>query len=188
MTAGWRIGLGALILAATVPPPLAAWWEAGMVRHMLGQIPLLVLAGVLIAPRGTGQGPGAGADPLAIAAVLVAVFCLLFWMIPRWLDAAVGDGRVDAAKIASLVLLAGILPGWAWPRLGLVARAFVWVHVATMFGTLGILYRIAPDRLCTSYLVSEQEGLGFWSLVVAGVMVALGTLAALSGRGLARSD
>lgn len=151
---------GLLLIAAT--PPLAGWWEAGLVRHMLMQIPMLVLSGILLAravtPRVTPAVPVDNAK--GVATVLVAAFCLTFWMLPRWLDAAVADGRVDAAKIGTLVLLAGLPLGWGWPRLGTVAKAFVWSHLIAMFAILGVLYLGFPDRLCNSYLISEQSVLG----------------------------
>lgn len=174
----WRPALGLAILIVTVP--FAGWWEAGLVRHVLGHIPLLVLAGALLAPRGGGRA----SQPVAIAAILVAVFCVAFWMIPRWLDAAVNGRGVDAVKMASLVLLAGMPVGWAWPRLVPLARGFVLAQLASMFGILGAIYLIAPVRLCNNYLVDEQTVLGRLALAVALAMVLAGLVAALAGRAL----
>lgn len=166
---------GALLLFAAVPP-IASWWEAALIRHMLVQIPILVLSGALLAPA-TAQHMPSGAPPgqsESVAAILLAAFCLAFWMLPRWLDAAVADWRVDAAKIVTLVLLAGLPLGWGWSRLHTVAKAFVWVHAASMFVILGVLYLTFPDRLCNSYLVSEQSALG-------ALMLSLGILLGLAG-------
>lgn len=157
-----------IILGLTLSPGLLHWWEGGMLRHMLGQIPLLVLAGALLAPRAPLGGPGAQALP--VAAVFATGFCLAFWMLPRWFDAAVTDARVDAAKVVTLVLLAGLPLGWAWPRLGAVARGFVWAHVIGMAAVLGVLYLGFPDRLCNNYLESEQFRLGQAMLALAGAL------------------
>ncbi|MBW7920937.1 MAG: hypothetical protein H3C51_02425 [Rubellimicrobium sp.] len=181
MTARLRVVSGLLILAATVP--FASWWEAGLVRHVLGHVPLLVAAGALLAPRG-GRPVG---QPTAIAAVLVAAFCIAFWMIPRWLDAAVNSPAVDAAKMASLVLLAGVPVGWAWPRLAPLARGFVLAQLASMFGILGAVWLAAPVRLCNNYLVDEQTVLGRIALAVAVAMVVAGLVAALAGPGITRA-
>jgi len=171
------------LLAITTAPPLAVWWEAALLRHMLMQVPMLTLAGVLIgslvaqrSPPETGAGQLEG-----VAAALLAIFCLMFWMLPRWLDAAVNDPRVDAAKIGSLVLLAGLPLGWGWPRLGALARSFIWVHAISMLIALGILYLTFPDRLCNSYLVSEQPALGRTLLGLAAILGAAGGARALFG-------
>lgn len=168
-----RLGAAVLILALTLSPGLLRWWEGGMLRHMLGQIPLLVLAGALLVPQPPGRRPGrAAADGqgLALAAVLVTGFCLAFWMLPRWFDAAVTAARVDAAKAVTLVLLAGLPLGWAWPRLGPVARGFVWAHLIGMLAALGVLYPGFPERLCNNYLESEQLRLGQAMLALAGAL------------------
>lgn len=174
----WRVLAAVAILLATAPPPLASWWEGAMVRHMLGQFPLLLLAGALLAPRGgrTGQAE-------AIAAILVAAFCISFWMIPRWLDAAVNSYGVDLMKMTTLVLLAGVPAGWAWPRLAPLARTFVLAQLASMFGILGTLYLVAPVRLCNNYLVTEQTVLGRAAITVALGIILAGLVAALVGRG-----
>lgn len=170
--------LAAAILLATIP--FAPWWEGAMVRHMLGQIPLLVLAGALLVPPGGRPAT----QPAAIAAILVAVFCISFWTIPRWLDAAVNRRGVDAVKIASLVLLAGMPAGWAWPRLAPLARGFVLAQLASMLGILGSIWLVAPVRLCNNYLVDEQQVLGRTALALAVAIVLAGLVAALAGRSL----
>lgn len=181
MTGRWRMVAGLVLLVAAVAP--AAWWEGAMVRHMLGQIPLLVLAGALLAPRGAGRTADQPAgQPQAIAAILLAAFCVSFWMIPRWLDAAVNARGVDAVKMASLVLLAGVPAGWAWPRLVPLARGFVLAQLASMIGIVGALYLMSPVRLCNNYLVDEQTVLGRAALAVAVAIVIAGLVAALAGR------
>lgn len=179
-----RIVAAVVILLMTVPPPLAQWWEGAMVRHMLGQYPLLVLAGALLVPPDGRAGRDAG-QAGAVAAILVTVFCISFWMIPRWLDAAVNSYGVDLVKMTTLVLLAGIPAGWAWPRLAPLARAFVLAQLASMFGILGTIYLVAPVRLCNNYLVDEQTILGRSAIIVALGIVIAGLVAALRGRGIA---
>lgn len=179
----WRTVAAVVILLVTVPPPFAQWWEGAMVRHMLGQYPLLVLAGALLAPPGRGIGRDSG-QAGAIAAILIAAFCISFWTIPRWLDAAVNSYGVDLVKVTTLVLLAGIPAGWAWPRLAPLARAFVLAQLASMFGILGTIYLVAPVRLCNNYLVNEQTILGRSAIAVALGIVLAGLVVALWGRGI----
>lgn len=163
----YRFVIAACLLLAAAMPPAAAWWEASLPRHVLGQIPLLIAAGALAVPLTTRvvspelKGEAAGA-------VLLAAFCLSFWMLPRWLDAAVDDVIIDLVKIVSLVVLAGLPLGWGWSRLGLVARGFVWLQAVGMLAILGFVYLTFPERLCNNYLVSEQAVLGALMLSLSG--------------------
>ena len=180
-----RIAAALLLLMVLVLPPLRHWWEAGMVRHMLGQIPLLVLAGCLVGPLllpRRQSGPG-WQQSEAVAATIIGLVSLAFWMLPRWLDAAVVDPWVDLAKILSLPLLGGIPLSWGWVRLRMVARGFVWIHVLTMWLILGVLYLGYPERLCNNYLASEQAALGHASLYVAAALGLGAALLALFGGG-----
>ncbi|MCC7025050.1 MAG: hypothetical protein IT338_19620 [Thermomicrobiales bacterium] len=175
------VAAGLLLIAAV--PPLAWWWEASLVRHMLMQIPMLVLAGFLLGTL-VAPSPDLGVREEragGIAAVLLATFCVTFWMIPRWLDAAVASHRVDAIKIMTLVLLAGLPLAWGWPRLGPVARGFVWVQAISMAIVLGLLYLTFPNRLCNSYLVNEQAILGIAMLGIAGFLGLAGAVPVLFG-------
>lgn len=176
----YRLAIAAGLLVVAAAPPAAAWWEASMPRHMLGQFPLLVAAGALVASMPTQAVPP-GRHAEAVAAVLLAAFCLAFWMLPRWLDAAVSDGIVDLVKMATLVLLAGLPLGWGWRRLGSVARGFVGLQAVGMLAVLGFLYLTFPDRLCNNYLVSEQAILGALMLSLSGSLGLAIILRALVG-------
>ncbi|MCL4767043.1 MAG: DUF1404 family protein [Hyphomicrobiaceae bacterium] len=177
--------LATVLLVIAVVPPLSAWWEASLVRHLLLQVPMLVLAGLIfgsLLARRSRFLPGSG-QMEGVAAVLLAAFCLAFWMLPRWLDAAVADPRVDAAKAGSLVLLAGLPLGWGWSRLRPVARAFIWANAVSMLAAMGVLYLTFPDRLCNNYLASEQPELGRALLGLALVLGLAGAARAmLDGR------
>lgn len=177
-----RLAVAGVLFLLAAAPPFVWWWEASLARHLLGQFPLLVLAGVTLGLPGHGRA--VPRDHLAgLAAVLLAVFTLAFWMLPRWLDAAVGDARVDALKIATLVLLTGMPLAWGWARLGIVARGVIQANAISMFLILGVLYRTFPDRLCNNYLASEQPAVGAGMFVIAGLLALAGALPALLGTG-----
>ena len=76
-----------------------------MVRHSLIQIPLLAISGALLVARRNEVGP----NPLALPALLVALFTSTIWMLPRMLDASLSDQNVELAKIITIPLLIGIL-------------------------------------------------------------------------------
>ncbi len=167
--------------------PFGAWLESTMTSHVLLEIPLLVAVGVIfgawLAPHlarvlRTCNGGG-------IPGILIAVFGLAFWMIPRWLDAALVEPWVGAIKYVSLVGLVGMPLAWSWTRLHPIARGVVKVEFLVMLFRLGWLYLISPERLCNNYLLSDQVWLGR-GFLVAGVALSIiwlvplffGTLAA----------
>src|SRR5690606_13444330 len=104
-----------------------------------------------------------------------------FWMLPRWLDAAVVSWRIDAAKMVTLVLFGGLPLGWGWARLGELARASVWANLISMLAAVAVLYMSFPDRLCNTYIYGEQLALGWSMLVVAIVLGLIGAARALFG-------
>jgi hypothetical protein len=98
---------------------------------------------------------------------LVAVFAILFWMLPRYIDAALIDPVVALAKFVSIPLFVGgsLAIGWAGAHPFL--RGFVKANAISMLGVLAFLYLHAPVRICNSYLVADQERLGFAFLMAA---------------------
>jgi hypothetical protein len=140
--------------------------EAGMLSHALIQLPCLVLAGFLAVARPVERR----AEPLALPALLVALFSAVIWMLPRQLDASLDDPFVEGAKLVSLPLLVGYPLGWSWPRLSGITRAFVWSNLVSMLVVLGWLYRAAPLRVCSYYLLQEQDALGVAYLCLAAVI------------------
>jgi len=160
---------GVLLYMMLVAPPVAGWLEGSMVGHVLVQIPLLALAGGLFA-RGVSGGRGsalAGFNAGGILGLLVAVFAVTVWMLPRMLDAALRSALVETAKFTTVPLLVGAPLAVSWPLLPPVARGFVWANVISHAAVLGWLYSVAPNRLCTRYLFDQQATLGMTLLIVA---------------------
>jgi len=169
------LGGAALILLAVLPP-LAPILEARLPTHVLGQYPAVVAGGALIGAR---LARGRAASWSAAPALLAAVLALVFWLLPRWIDASLADPAVRAAKAASLVLLAGAPLGWGWVRAGALLRGFLVANAATMLAVMGWLLLATPARLCNAYLVTDQRMLGAGFLVAAACLVL-----ALAVRGL----
>jgi len=164
-----RVLIGTGLLLAIVATPLGPTMTATMPGHVLLQIPLLVAVGVLLgrwlAPWiETRLGPwNAGGIP----GILLASFAVGFWMIPRWLDGALTSTTVEAAKVASLVLLAGMPLALSWQRLHPIARGVVKIELLAMLFRLGWLYLISPERFCNNYLLTDQVWLGRGMIAVA---------------------
>jgi hypothetical protein len=164
------LGLG-LFIAATLPP-VAAQLEANMVWHVLLQLPMLALAGWLVA-RGLPARLLAAIDrynEYGIPGILIVIFVGLCWMIPRVLDAALQSPMVALAKYVSIPLLVGAPLALSWPRMPTIARAFVWIELLAMLVRLGWLYLAAPTRLCSNYSLGDQILLGKLLLIIAATL------------------
>lgn len=170
VTPARRAGAGAALWGLLLAPPVRHALEATMARHMLVQIPLLAGAGWLMAgaiPHRAVAGI-ARWDAGGISAFLLASMTGLVWMLPRALDAAVGDPAAAAAKFVSVPLLIGMSLALGWPRMGFVVRGvLLFEAIATAF-RLGWLYLVSPQRLCSNYLLGDQQQVGRLLLAIGG--------------------
>ncbi len=177
----WAWGL--LLIWVVALPATRRALEASMVAHMLVQIPLLVLAGALLArciPAKLRRG-FEELDAHGVPGMLAAAFASSYWMLPRALDAALSDPLAELAKFWSLPLLVGVPLALSWPRMGPIGRGFVLANAISMIAVVGWLYREAPVRLCSWYLVDQQVLLGNALLALALLAGAGCTLRAFIG-------
>ena len=79
---------------------------------------------------------------------------------PLALDAALDDSSVTLAKFLSIPLLIGAPVALSWPHAGFVVRGVVLLEVIATAFRLGWLYLISPVRLCSNYLLDDQQQLG----------------------------
>lgn len=133
--------------------------EAHPVTHMLVQMPALVLAGALMVPPTAASSRSRWNDG-GWAGLIVAVGTLVLWMLPRSIDAALAEPRVDLLKFVSLPLLAGVPLALGWARAHPLLRGFLQAKAVSMCGVLAFLYLHAPVRLCNGYLETAQRELG----------------------------
>lgn len=166
MRARRALALATFLAALLLRKPL----EADLVAHVLGQLPLLVLAGALIArdlidPRADWNRGG-------VAALLAAGFMAAFWMLPRTIDAALNGRSMEAAKFIMMPAL-GMALATGWTRAAPLLRAFLKAQAVSMCGVLAFLYSHAPVRLCNFYLVDDQIRLGYAFLFLVPALVVL---------------
>ncbi|HEU4993477.1 MAG TPA: hypothetical protein VFT29_01585 [Gemmatimonadaceae bacterium] len=165
----------ALILVLALPPVRHAL-ERVMVVHMLVQIPLLAVAGALIAvslpTRLTSIFVSWNAR--GVTGTLLALIVSSWWMVPRALDLALAEPLMEVTKFVSLPLLVGIPVALSWRSLGGMGQGFVLANVLPMWAAVGWLYVAAPTRLCNFYLVEQQAaaGLGLLWLSIAVALAA----------------
>ena len=162
----------AVLLASRAP------LEATMWRHMLVQLPLLVVCGALLRPslrpclRPWLRFPSGAPrwDVQGLASFTATAFVTTYWMIPRALEQALDEPVANVLKFASLLLVGALVPG-AMRRAHIVVQLFFVANICAMMAIAGMLYRELPQRLCNAYLLDDQDLTGS-SLV--GLALALG--------------
>ena len=177
-------GISAVALwIALALPGARSTLEAEMVRQMTLQLPLLGLTGGLIAHALRRHEPRwlVEADRSGAVGMTLALFTIAFWMLPRSLDAALGGWRMEATKMITIPLLAGLPLASSWRRLPALVGAFIGANLLSMLGTVGALYLAAPIRLCAYYRLDQQATAGRGLIVLAGAAGLVWLLAALIG-------
>lgn len=169
----------ALAVIATALLFLLAWpgmrqaLEASMTRHMLVQYPLLMLAGWLVA----GAVPGRWQTRLnlwnahGISGLFAVALMFAILMIPRVLDLALVDGRIEILKYLAL-LACGAAIRLSWRPAGLLVQGFFLGNVLPMMAVVGNLYETSPLRVCNAYLLDDQVRLGQMLVWVAAAIAA----------------
>lgn len=161
--------IGLLILGILSLPAVRAKLESSLLSHVLIELPLLAVGGMLIGRFILERRPRLGRtiEKYGIAALLTALFVFLYWMLPQSLDASLADPVYATAKFISLPVLLGIplalLGAYAFP----IVKGFVVCNLISMLLVLGWLYTTAPIQLCNFYMQSEQEQLGRLMIVLA---------------------
>jgi hypothetical protein len=152
---GWLAAALALLL-----PPARHALESSMAAHMLLQVPLLVACGAMLA-----QVPPPCREWLArwnshgIAGLFAVALATALLMVPRLLDLAVADWRIDVAK-AAVLLACGAALRLSWRDAGSLVQGFFLGNVLPMMAAVGQLYQDSPLRLCNAYLLDDQVRLG----------------------------
>jgi hypothetical protein len=154
---------------------LSRWLEQSLIASLLFAYPALVLFGYALgveAIKGRLFSSIVGHSG-GVPGVLVATFSLVFWMIPRWMDASVAHLEIAIIKYLCLMFLVGFPLGVGWSKMHFITRAVVKIEFLTMLFRLGWIYLISPDRLCNSYLIGEQVLLGKMFIAIALLLVVL---------------
>lgn len=169
----WHFAFAGVALCLLALPGARLFLEASMTRHMLVQFPLLAVTGFWLAgalprswTRRLDAWNGYGISGLFSAALLIAIL-----MIPRVLDLALVNGRVELVKCLAL-LLCGAAVRLSWQPAGLLVQGFFLGNVLPMMVVVGHLFESSPVRLCNAYLLDDQEGLGqglIWIAAVTGL-------------------
>lgn len=165
-----QFGIGIVLIALLSLPVSRAWLESSLIHHMLMQMPLLALAGWVIGRGASGSIAVTNLkrwNERGVPGLIIALFGMLFWMIPRWLDASLSEPLWEVIKFITVPLLIGLPLAISWSQLSSFARAVVWSNAISMLLFIGWLYVAAPVRVCNNYLVNQQEDFGYTAMVLA---------------------
>ena len=171
------IALAALVLLSL--PPARRALESSMSAQMLLQFPLLALGGFALAGALPARWRARVArwNAYGISGLFGIALLAALLMIPRLLDLAVADARIDLLKTLALVL-GGMAWRLSWRPAGWLVQGFFLGNVLPMTAAVGQLYQDSPARLCNAYLLDDQVQLGRM-LVGLAVVVAIAWFARL---------
>jgi hypothetical protein len=137
--------------------------EPNPIAHDLVQKPALALAGWIACYPIERRWPAVGTlswNRGGATGVLIAFFTSAFWMLPRSIDWSINDPAGEVAKFISLPFLMGGALFLSWRRLPGLARCLITTHLISMLLCLSWVYSTAPQRLCSNYLLSQQQQYG----------------------------
>jgi len=154
-------------------PPVAHLLESIMIMHMHMQMPLLVIAGFLMANFFRVKSPSffENWNGNGLPGILLFSIITIYWMIPRTMDEALTLHTVEIFKFISLPFLAGVPLRDSWNKISPKAKTIVFTAFTILFFSMGILYTMVPVQLCNNYLLIEQMTLGWGFITMAVCMV-----------------
>lgn len=158
---GALAGMAVALLLLLALPGVRHGLEASMTRHMLVQYPLLMLAGWLFAAAVPSHWQARLNlwNAHGISGLFATALALAILMIPRVLDLALVDGRIEILKCGAL-LACGAALRLSWRPAGLLVQGFFLGNVLPMMAVVGNLYETSPVRVCNAYLLDDQARLG----------------------------
>lgn len=153
-----------------------------MSTHMLVQIPLLFLAGVLAEQAWhAGHTPSGGIpvrrpawsyNEYGMPGLLLVSLIGGFWMVPKALDDALVDWRMALFKVIGLPVAGWILQA-SLRRSNTVVKIFFLGNFCWMSAIVGMVYQDQPARLCNAYLQDDQVWAGGGLIALAVLLPAL---------------
>ena len=182
-SARWRTAAVLLLLSLILLPPVRRMTESSMTAHMLIQYPCLMLLGALLVQELPARWVSAAQrwNELGIAGLVGSALTLAVLMVPRVLDLALVDARVEALKLIALAA-SGAALRLSWERAGVVVQAFFLGNVLPMSAVVGTLYQDSAARVCNAYRLDDQQVLGIGLVLIAIVTAALWLLHAAMRR------
>ena len=146
-------------------------FEKFPLTHILVQLPLLICVGYLLVDEKLlrlGEWNKGG-----YATLLIAIFTIAFWMLPRSIDAALSSNYIEVLKFITVPLLIGLPLKLGWAQAHPILKGFLKAQAISMLGVAAFIYIHAPVRICVSYLENAQQDLGYGFLYTAIALAVL---------------
>lgn len=159
--------LGALLFLMAV---LAhKWLEAGMLSHMLLQLPSIAAAGWLMFGKARWLERVAPFDAHGLTVFSGGLFLSAYWMIPRALEISITSGLSETVKFGTLFVIGAMLPG-AIARANSIIQMFFLGNFCAMTAIVGMLYQDQARQLCNAYLIDDQSITGMGLVLASGAL------------------
>ena len=173
-SATWQTAAALLLLLLMLLPPVRRTIESNMTAHMLIQYPCLMLVGAFLVKERPARWLSAAQrwNELGIAGLVGSALTLAVLMVPRVLDLALVDARVEALKLIALAA-SGAALRLSWERAGVVVQAFFLGNMLPMSVVVGTLYQDSAARVCNAYRLADQQTLGLALVLIAIATAAL---------------
>src|SRR5690625_2625171 len=122
----WQSKFGLTLYVVLMFPPVIAWMESIMITHMLGQMPLLIIAGYFMGQFFQKKYPKFFSrwNENGIAGMLLFVIITMYWMIPRMMDETLMIPSIEVFKFVSLPFLAGVPLRDSWQKISGLGKSF----------------------------------------------------------------
>ncbi|MFD2208461.1 hypothetical protein ACFSMW_01940 [Virgibacillus halophilus] len=161
-----QVKYGIILFMLLTIPPVVHLMESIMIIHMHMQMPMIVVAGFLMAPFFQKKFPHFFSkwNQSGIPGILLFSIIMLYWMLPITMDEALTELGMEVFKFFSLAFLAGVPLRDSWKKMTDMAKNVLLSVFLAVFSLMGLLYLFAPVQLCNNYLRIEQITLG-WGFV-----------------------
>lgn len=160
---------GSILFLFLAMPPVIELVESIMSVHMHMQMPLIGVAGMLMAPLLQQKFPrffklwNADGTPGLWLAVLV----IGYWLVPRAMDDTLHIAGLEIFKFISWAFLVGVPLRDSWPKLQERWKKALFVFLSILYTGMAALYIFSPDQLCNNYAIVEQRTLGWGFFFIA---------------------
>ncbi|MDH5681624.1 MAG: hypothetical protein OEZ36_08555, partial [Spirochaetota bacterium] len=155
------------VLIVLVIPPVDKYLDANMSRHMLIQIPFLLVLGYLSGHR--LRHKLISSNQRGLPGFIFFVGTMIFWMIPRSLDEAALSSLVDNMMHFNM-LLAGFALGHSASRLTFPLKGALAIYGLSMIISMGFAYSNYNSLICAAYNLEQQRELGGYLLYLSPVL------------------
>jgi len=164
---------GLILLIFLMLPPVVTLSESIMSIHMHVQMPLLMIAGMLMTPFLQQRFPKFFAkwNGNGIPGIILFMIIVIYWLLPRAMDEALTIPAVEIFKFISWPFLAGVPLRDSWRKLRKFIQNAVFIIISMIFSLMGWLYIASPTQLCNNYLIIEQVALGWGFIIIAACLM-----------------